>query len=589
MNFQIRNIALALSAAIFSACVAVPVQTSWAQTSETAPAQDISKVKSSAKPSRKTQKKHPGAAQKVVKNADHFMALVRKILETEKSEQYGSALAYCQEALADIPPNMPQDVVFSTQLACVYLYGRNKKYAEELELIQKIAPNAPNETMAQAICLQESTALTQLERFEDARKKLESCPTTGDAAGAIAGNLAELYMTQGDLQNAISAYKKAIAIDPKNQHALYGMAPALARAGLWQDALIQFTMGIRRDPGFQFLKDAFFVPEAERDFQLAFMNIALHRYREAVFYLKRYVGREQRAAYKEQGRSIVSQLSDALASDPALTPQSYPVLAENVRAFAIDASGKYAIFANATRPSAEKLIADIYRLELETDKVARIAQIENVPIADMAFVADTTLVRILGTQARFEIDAAAPQNGVYRYDNDAQALPLAFMPNSRDILTLTLSGFLAIAPWDNFTMQTPILQMPDDARRAAISPDHAFAVVSRAQNTEFVSLLEQKISASLPLQFDINQIAIHPQKKLFAIAIQSGTLIMSADGVILTMVASLGRLPAEKVSFDPSGKNIAILSGQTMEIYDLDSLLHPWTPVTPSAERPAQM
>lgn len=538
-------------------------------------AQAIQKSSKSQK-SKKAQKTDPAkGGDKTAK----FIELVAKYLEAEREKQYGAALAYCKDALAMAPDDLDRDLRVSTQMACAFLYGRNKAYDEQLALLESIdAQDAQNvqKDVKDSLCLMKATAMTQLQRYAQAQTQLESCAADGVVAAAVAGNLAELYMTQGDIKKSLESYEHAVQIAPKNQHALYGRTAALVRAGQWQAAREQFLKGVERDPGFAYLNEAFFVPEAEGDFQVGLLHLMVSRWNDAEFYLQRYVEKEERAPFRAQGQKILDQLRDYKRQTEIVT---LPVPLEHVKAMAIDASGRYVAFGVVERKSANSVVARIWLLDRETSRTRKLFEENNVFLTDMVFVGDTTQLRILGATERYAVDVAETPQSFYTFRNNASALPLALMPGGDEIVTVTPDNRLAIAPWQEFEMQTPIDAIPGDARRATVMIGHERIAYSRLDRMDLNRTGTGQTVASLPMQFDIERVVSHPSQKMFALGIQSGSLLLDENGSILALVGSPEHAQVSLVSFDPHGKWLASLSGTTLEIRRMYEILHPWLPV----------
>ena len=192
--------------------------------------------------------------------------------------QKGTAVVLCREIIADLTPIIDDTHAIQIALACGSLFAENDLNDEELALYEQLEKRDLTPEMKSKICLAKSTVLTKMLRYEDAKSLMLTCPKHEPFDQMIEGNLAELYMTMGDLQSSIDAYRKVTTDNPKSEHALYGLASALARNGKWHDALDQFMLGVKRDPGITFIKTSFFVPKPEGDYQNAFIQLATHRY-----------------------------------------------------------------------------------------------------------------------------------------------------------------------------------------------------------------------------------------------------------------------------------------------------------------------
>lgn len=495
------------------------------------------------------------------------------IVYHQKTNQMGKALAICQRIEPLFNASLPEATTTPIALSCAFIYAENKLYKDELRIYDVISSYAKETDTKNAICLFRSTALTRLEAYDEAKTLLESCKSDNAYAPAISGNLAEIYMTLGDLAKSIASYGDAIQIAPKNEHALYGLASALARNGQWQDALQQFLKGVARDPGFNYLTTAFFMPKSEMDYQTAFTKIALHRYPEAAYYLKRYVSNEERLPYKSMANCVLAEL-EKIEKTPWQTP--YPILLRKMRAAAIDASATYLAFADVDFIPQTSLRSDVWILNTQTGKTTKVLSIDNVFIADAEFVGDSSILRILGNSQRYEIDAAHPEKGYYIYENISKNFPLSLTPSATDILSVSPSNKVSLAPWNSDATHATFFEIPEDSVRVAMLYNHDVIAVSGIQDTSFIDTQSQSTVTTLPMQFDVRKIAPHPNKELFALGIQSGTLLVDSTGTIQTLVGTpQENTGVDLVAFDPTGTYLLSVAGNTAEIRLLDELLTP--------------
>ena len=507
---------------------------------------------------------------------------VGDLIEAQKSDQKGTALAVCRETLPLLGSDVAKDFALSLSLTCAGVYGENGRYDDELAVYDAIGQDGLSEETKSGLCLARSTALTKLLRYEEAKQVLQNCPQNSAYRDAIEGNSAELFMTMGDVPQAVAAYRKAIENSPKNEHALYGLATALARSGQWKEAYDQFLRGVERDPGFNFLKAAFFVPKAENDFQKAFLKLALQRYDEAAFYLRRYAAGEARAPYKAVGACALSMLENAR---PAKRDR-YPVLLRKVRAAAIDASARYLAFADVEFAAQKSAHSDVWILDTQTGSAKKALSLDDVFAVDAQFVGNTTRLRVLGAMQRFELDAAAPEKGYYVFGNASRNLPLALTPSAEGILSISSSNKVNLAPWNADAGTAILAQAPDDAMRIALLNDNsalAFAGMSETKIADLsVSPDGAETDAVLPMQFDVRKIAAHPKLPIFAMGIQSGVLFVDKTAKPLALIgAPAENAGADLVAFDPTGAWMLVLSENTAEVVSVADAQNPliarWT------------
>lgn len=531
-----------------------------------------------------------------------LVKLANDVINALQSSQNGTAAALCRELVAGLTPDVNPDFSVSASFLCAGVYAENDRNEEELAIYDALEKRDLSAATQSKLCLGKSTVLTKMHRYEEAKTLMLQCPREQPYDAAIAGNLAELYMTMGDLQQAIDAYRQVVRDTPKNEHALYGLAAALARNGQWQDALAQFLKGVERDPAIRFMKSAFFVPKAENDYQKAFLQLALQRYDEAKFYLKRYVASEERPAYKAMGACTL----DTLEKSDLASYTQYPVLLPSVLSAAIDSSARYLAFSNVDSLSMDlsDVRGSLWILDTQTGKTTNVLSTNGDFFIDAKFVGESSQLRVISSSHRYEIDAAQPQKGYYVYPNISKAIPIALTPSTNAIMSVSVENGVALAPWNSDADLMTLISVPRDTLQYALLYDEKTIAYSGSNHTSFVRIPEANDEgspskgielASLPMQFDVKKIASHPNKPMFALAIESGTLLVDEKGSPMTLIGSPDpNSRTDVVAIDPTGKWLLTLSGSTAEIRSLDDVLSPptlrWTcsaqsPLTTTARR----
>lgn len=531
-----------------------------------------------------------------------LVKLANDVIDALQSSQNGTAAALCRELIAGLAPNVNPDFSVSASFLCAGVYAENDRNEEELAIYDALEKRDLPVATKSKLCLGKSTVLTKMHRYEDAKTLMLSCPKEQPYDAAIAGNLAELYMTMGDLKQAIDAYRQVVQDTPKNEHALYGLAAALARNGQWQDALAQFLKGVERDPAIRFMKSAFFVPKAENDYQKAFLQLALQRYDEAKFSLKQYVASEERPSYKAMGACAL----DMLEKGNLANYTQYPVLLPSVLSAAIDSSARYLAFSNVDSLSMNlgDIRASLWILDTQTGKTTNVLSIDGDFFIDTKFVGESSQLRVISRSHRYELDAAQPQKGYYVYPNISKDMPIALTPSTDAIMSVSVENGIALAPWNADDDLMPLMSVPRETIQYALLYDEKTIAYSSSNRTSFVRIPDANDEgspskgieiASLPMQFDVKKIASHPNKPIFALAIESGTLLVDEKGSPMTLIGSPD--PSSRtdvVAFDPAGKWLLTLSESTAEIRNLDDVLSPptlrWTcsvqsPLTTTARR----
>ncbi len=540
----------------------------WGQSAD--PAGKVSKDSGSSKKKKAQSGKNTAKTKGQPANAksETFETAMQKLRNAYGRDQNASALVHCKQAIELMPKDLAEDIRFGVMMMCFMLYDKNGQYEEALELGKAMKTMEIPEKQKSGLCFMEATAMTKLHRWEDARQKYRECPGINDQEKAVVeSNVAELSMIQGDCKTAVDAYRSSLRHDSKNPHAAFGLAVALSRMEDWKGARRAFLDGVRMDPAFSFLKDAFFEPAAENDYQSGYRMYELGRDREARFFLERYVNSEDRGNY----RSLAQKLLLKMDGEPPLLTGTYPVLMDNVRTMAMDEQGRFVAFAGIERDSGEKYSTGIWVVDVREEKAKRVHSIEGQIVTDMAFAGDSTSLRILTPPKRYEVDVAHPEQGYYLYDNPKTSFSMAFSQSARDIIGVGVDGGLTMSPWENPYMLIPLLEIPPETRRLRISYDHQTMVLTTALKTLFVDISHQSIENILPAEFDVEAVAAHPDKKIFALGIHRGVLLVNEKGGIVRMLGT--NEPVQALSFNSSGKKLAVLSGQSLEIWDIpDSL-----------------
>ena len=481
------------------------------------------------------------------------------------STQKATALSYCEEAMALLEEDDPETIRANLMLMCMELYSRNDRPKDVLALAERMNATFSDTKIQMSICFLEATALTKLNEWTAARKKYESCPNQEDSM--LMSNVAELYMIEGDSKGSVEAYRKSLERAPDNPHAIFGLATALDRAGAPEKAKAAFLKGVETDPAFSYLKEAFFEPKAEPDFQTAFRMYEGHRFKEAQFYLNRYISMEERPAYKAHGKAMLEHAEADLKSDTPILAATYPVVLSNVRASAISADARYLAFAALERKKADDYKSVIWTLDTATGKPFREAEFANEIIFDLAFVGDSTELRALSTQHRYALDSADNAHDYYIYDNNSELLSVALNNSGKDILAMTPNGLLTSSPWSNPYAEAPLLSVPSNLSRLKVSADNQTSIITTATKTEVFDNAKQEVLKTFPRAFYATVIAAHPQKNLFALGIQSGAILVDDAGRLIDFFATPGQVVS--LALAPSGRYLMTFSEQTAEIWRL--------------------
>lgn len=487
---------------------------------------------------------------------------IQSILELY-STQKATALSYCEEAMDLLEPSDPEKIRISLMLMCMDLYAQNDRPKDVLALGASMSAWVKDRKSLQSLHFMEATALTKLQDWKAARMKYAECPNQDDFM--VMSNVAELYMIEGDSKRAAEAYRKSLEFGPDNPHALFGLASALHRAGNPGEAKDIFLKGIEADSQFSYLKEAFFEPEGETDFQTGFRMYEGKRLKEARHYLQKHAALEARPDYKAHAHALLDSIEADLKAGKAALATSYPVVLSNVRAAAISADARFLAFAALERDKENEYTSVIWSLDTHAGKPFREAAFPGEIIFDLAFVEDSTLLRALSTQHHYALDAADGTHDYYVFENNGEQLPAALAPSGTDILAMTPNALLTISPWHNPYAEAPLMSVPSNISRLKVSADRQTAVLTTATKTELFDLNTQETVKTFPRSFYAYAIAAHPQKNLFALGMESGAVLVDESGKLTEFFATPGQVVT--LAFAPSGRYLMTLSEHTAEIW----------------------
>ena len=505
---------------------------------------------------------------------------VRRLIEAYQQEQHASALVHCKHAIEIMPNDTPEDLKSSLMMTCIELMTKNEMHEDALEFAQRIQQTGVSESTQQALCFMEATSLTKLHRWKEARQKYTQCPGKTDKEQAIIeSNMAELAMIEGDSASAVTMYQTSLVHDDNNPHALFGLAVALAREKQYQNAHQAFLDGVKCDPGFTFLKDAFFEPKAENDFQTALRMYMARRLPEALFCMTRYTDGEQRMHYKALGQQWVADIRDNIANQKDLRLAQYPVLLEHVRSVALNNAANLLAFVTIQKSTDYDFITDLWLLDTETGKTRKRLTLPEVTIMDIAFVGDSNTLRLLGGTHRYELDAVSEGNTYYIYDNTSHAFPLFLTSSGQGIGRMRDDLSIEVANWreQNTALVTP-LKTSMDIQQVSVRHDGKLSALVKSKqvfigsDSTLVYPQEEGDWDTHTVNMEVSDVAIHPEKNLIALGMQSGTLLVDVQGNPLELYGSPGLTPISKIAFSPNGKKMAAFGAQTVEIWNVENV-----------------
>jgi WD40 repeat protein len=340
-----------------------------------------------------------------------------------------------------------------------------------------------------------------------------------------------------------------------------------------------FLDGVKCDPGFTFIKDAFFEPKAENDFQTALRMYMARRLPEALFYMTRYTDAEQRTHYKALGQQWVADIRDNIANQKDLRLAQYPVLLDHVRSVALNNAANLIAFVTIQKSTDYDFITDLWLLDTETGKTRKRLTLPEVTIMDIAFVGDSNTLRLLGGAHRYELDAVSEGNTYYIYDNTSHAFPLFLTSSGQGIGRMRDDLSIEVANWreQNTALVTP-LKTSMDIQQVSVRHDGKLSALVKSKqvfigsDSTLVYPQEEGDWDTHTVNMEVSDVAIHPEKNLIALGMQSGTLLVDVQGNPLELYGSPGLTPISKIAFSPNGKKMAAFGAQTVEIWNVENV-----------------
>jgi tetratricopeptide (TPR) repeat protein len=128
----------------------------------------------------------------------------------------------------------------------------------------------------------------------------------------LLGNLAEIYMMLGRLDDAVTTYLRVIATGAARVSTMYGLAVALDRNGEGEQAMRRIlAQGAEGFESFQreFTRGAvFFVPKGEEHYYFALSNEAFGNYGVALEHWNRFVASGVHPEFQPRARAHIAQL-----------------------------------------------------------------------------------------------------------------------------------------------------------------------------------------------------------------------------------------------------------------------------------------
>ncbi len=337
--------------------------------------------------------------------------------------------AHCSELLDAViasPENANSFPIMQLAL-CSNILDQNGENEKALSATTLIPIDRLSNKLKNPVLFQRAISLIKMKKFQEARETYTLCNTDDDESkSTILSNIAETWLSEGDLDKAIQYYLAAREHNPYNPYATFGLSAAYTRAEKWAPAQSSYILGVLADPAIQYFQSSFFIPDYETDYQKANHAFAGKRFKEAEFYLQRYLSRETNDEYSAHARLFLEKIQSDAQNYPV---KSYPVLLKSTHALALDESGRYAAIAGIAKYDLDALFS-IWIIDLQTERVYQRARILENPkidfelgnyilenIVDMKFVQNSSVLRIITQARRYELDILRENEGYYIYDN----------------------------------------------------------------------------------------------------------------------------------------------------------------------------
>ncbi|MBO5752151.1 MAG: WD40 repeat domain-containing protein [Proteobacteria bacterium] len=229
-------------------------------------------------------------------------------------------------------------------------------------------------------------------------------------------------------------------------------------------------------------------------------------------------------------------------------------------------------------------ITDLWLLDTETGKTRKRLTLPEVTIMDIAFVGDSNTLRLLGGTHRYELDAVSEGNTYYIYDNTSHAFPLFLTSSGQGIGRMRDDLSIEVANWrERNTARVTPLKTSMDIQQVSVRHDGKLSAFVKSKQV-FIgsdsSLVYPKEEGDWDtgdwdtntVNMEVSDVAIHPEKNLIALGMQSGTLLVDVLGNLLELYGSPGLTPISKIAFSPNGKKMAAFGAQTVEIWNVENV-----------------
>lgn len=219
-----------------------------------------------------------------------------------------------EDAVSHLKALKPQAA--PTLLYRAVLLEQRGDYGASLTLLKEAASLAREQRPdhLELIHFEMAMVLTRLGRYREAIEAYEVALATnlsGASRAVHLGNMAELTMALGDLDEAIKLYRKAMATRPNYVPGMLGMAVALERQGqrdsargyLLQAMLAPQDLTTTLDPS-----NLFFAPPADRDFLMGLLAEEQGDWQGARRHLELYVEQSAQGRYLQAGRAALARV-----------------------------------------------------------------------------------------------------------------------------------------------------------------------------------------------------------------------------------------------------------------------------------------
>lgn len=261
-------------------------------------------------------------------SVDPYASDAAKKAAAKRRAAYTTEAIEAYEAAIELMPDEPEPYYRAGLL--LYNAAFSPSVGREIirywNTVERLVPLDPRVT---GILFQRALTHTRMATDEHVRKGIDDYETllrrqdvntlTADTAGVRLNNLAEMYMMVGELETAITLYRRALSYAHDVSFA-YGLAVALDRDA--QGVKAREVMADYIGSFGQFLRQVnsgatFYVPEGEVFYYLGMAYEAIGQYADAIASFESFIASGAHPRYHARAKENISDLKAKKAAQPA--------------------------------------------------------------------------------------------------------------------------------------------------------------------------------------------------------------------------------------------------------------------------------